>query len=93
MNNNLLYLFAFAVVLTAAACNTNKTATTTPQSTSTEQQPRRGGERPDPSKMYARMDVNKDGKIATSEAKGRMAENFKTIDADADGFITMEEMK
>ena len=37
------------------------------------------------------MDKDADGKIAKSEAEGRMAENFDTDDTDADGFVTKEE--
>lgn len=53
---------------------------------------RPGGKR-DVTKMFAEMDVNDDGRLAKLEVKGRLAEDFDKIDADADGYITLEEMK
>jgi len=38
-------------------------------------------------KMLSRMDINKDGKISKTEAKGNLEENFEKRDANGDGFI------
>lgn len=43
---------------------------------------------------FAKLDVDKDGKISRDEAsKGpRMSKHFDTIDADHDGFVTRAEL-
>lgn len=43
--------------------------------------------------VFKDLDVDKDGKIALSEAKGRLRDNFSKVDSDADGFITKEELE
>ena len=42
--------------------------------------------------MLEKMDSNNDEKISTSEAKGKLKENFKNRDRNKDGFITEDEM-
>ncbi len=42
-------------------------------------------------KMLKRLDTNKDGKIAITESKGKLKENFDKRDANKDGFITENE--
>lgn len=42
--------------------------------------------------MIKNMDINSDGKISKSEAKGKLKENFDSRDANKDGFITADEM-
>ena len=39
------------------------------------------------------MDANEDGKLSKKEVKGPIKDDFDTIDADEDGFITEEELK
>lgn len=41
--------------------------------------------------LLARMDANKDGKLAQSEIKGPLKDDFSKIDTDEDGFISEEE--
>ena len=55
--------------------------------------PRAAGQRPAPEEMFKRLDKNGDGKIAKDEASERLAQNFDKIDANKDGFITIEELK
>lgn len=49
--------------------------------------------RPSFSNLVERMDENEDGKISKTEVKGRLKENFSSIDTDEDGFISEEEFK
>jgi Ca2+-binding EF-hand superfamily protein len=45
--------------------------------------------------MFKKLDTDGDGRISRAEAQAapRLAEHFDAIDANKDGFITMEEMK
>lgn len=56
-------------------------------------QQRGPGERPDPSQIMEHMDVNKDGKISKTEAKGPLKESFSKVDVNEDGFISKEELE
>ena len=47
----------------------------------------------DPARTIERFDENGDGKIAKSELPERMAERVMAADLDADGFVTLEELK
>lgn len=51
------------------------------------------GQAPSVDAIFEKMDVNKDGKLAADEVVGPLKEKFTLIDADADGFITKEEME
>lgn len=46
-----------------------------------------------PEMILGRMDKNKDGKIAKSEAEGKMVERFASMDKDKDGFVTKAEIE
>ena len=89
-------IMVFALLFLFGAC-TQKTqeATTTANRPSTERsqqdRPKRGGP-PQFSELLAKMDSNNDGLISASEVQGRLKDNFTTIDADGDGFITETEM-
>lgn len=50
-------------------------------------------QKPSVDAIFEKMDANKDGKLAADELVGPLSEKFATIDADADGFITKEEME
>ncbi len=59
-------------------------------------------QRPDPEKVFAKLDANGDGKLSleeyiapakTEEIKQKRTENFKRLDKDGDGFLTLEEFK
>ncbi len=52
-----------------------------------------GSGSPMPARILARYDADKDGKVAKSEANGKMAERFERMDADGDGFVTEAEIK
>ncbi|EOR94471.1 hypothetical protein ADIARSV_2317 [Arcticibacter svalbardensis MN12-7] len=42
--------------------------------------------------LFLQMDSNKDGKLAKSEVKGPLANDFAKIDTNSDGFISKEEL-
>ena len=56
---------------------------------------------PDPAKVFARKDTNKDGSLTLDEFKTgmkdkqleRAPQRFKTIDANGDGKVSMDEFK
>lgn len=54
---------------------------------------RSGGGRPTADEIIVMMDVNKDNLIELNEAEGPIKNDFETIDADDDGFITKEELE
>jgi Ca2+-binding EF-hand superfamily protein len=43
--------------------------------------------------ILARLDVNKDGKISRSEARGPIADNFDLIDTNKDGYLDRKELQ
>lgn len=51
------------------------------------------GGRPDPAEMFARMDVNGDGKISSDEAPEFIWSRMSAADANGDGAVTVEEMQ
>lgn len=54
----------------------------------------RGGRRgpPDPKDLLARMDKDKDQKVSAAEAEGPLKRDFERVDANKDGFLTLEEL-
>ena len=46
---------------------------------------------PSYSQLLSEMDANKDGKLAKSEVKGPLANEFSSIDSDSDGFLSESE--
>lgn len=51
------------------------------------------GKRPSAEQLFARMDSNKDNKLAKSEVKGPLARYFSEVDSNGDGFITKTELE
>ena len=45
------------------------------------------------SELLKQMDKNEDGKLAKSEIKGPLKNDFNKVDTDEDGFITEKEFK
>ncbi|CAM2825649.1 EF-hand domain-containing protein [Flavobacterium frigoris] len=59
-------------------------------------QPPRGQEgknRPTAEVLIKEMDINKDGKLSKGEVKGPLQDDFSKVDANKDGFLTLEELK
>lgn len=52
---------------------------------------RQSREKPDFAQLISDMDTDNDGKIAESEVKGRLKNDFSKVDSDSDGYITEEE--
>ncbi|WP_452229884.1 EF-hand domain-containing protein [Lacinutrix sp. MEBiC02404] len=54
-------------------------------------------EKPDASEILSKLDTNNDGLIdkdeASSDKRGKIAEDFEVIDTNDDGFIDLEELK
>lgn len=58
-------------------------------------QPRNNDQKKPPTfaELLKEMDKNDDGKLAKSELKGALKDDFAKIDTDEDGFITEAELK
>ncbi|MBC5840823.1 MAG: EF-hand domain-containing protein [Flavobacteriaceae bacterium] len=48
---------------------------------------------PKAEQLLKEMDANKDGKLAKSELKGPIKDDFIKIDTNKDGFLSLEELK
>lgn len=84
----LMLALAFITSCKAQQSTATSTSSSTPEKT---RQTRQGG--PPSVDQIFEMDSNNDGKLAKSELKGRILEQFDTIDADGDGFITRTEFE
>lgn len=88
-------LMLLMAIFLMVACSANKeTADTNQQPERTERRGGKGGQQP-PSvdEIIAQMDANKDGKLAKSEVKGRLLEDFAKIDTNEDGFLSKAELE
>ncbi|MEL7159239.1 MAG: EF-hand domain-containing protein [Bacteroidota bacterium] len=90
-------LVTLLLLVLTYGCNTQKTATDTDPETTAKSnvRPERGqqrGQRPSVDEIFA-MDANKDGKLAKSEVKGPLLQEFDRIDTDEDGFLSREEVE
>ena len=59
-------------------------------------QPQRNKEQKEPptyAQLLKEMDKNEDGKLAKSEIKGPLKDNFSKVDTDEDGFISKKEFE
>ena len=52
-----------------------------------------GKKPPTAEQLLKEMDANKDGKLAKSELKGPIKDDFTKIDTNKDGFLSLEELK
>ena len=88
-----------AIAFTTVACASQKKQASADKQSEPRQQAgsqqggRQQGGPPSFSQLLSEMDANKDGKLAKSEVKGPLANDFAKIDADNDGFLTESELK
>lgn len=80
MKNITLLILIFALLI---SCKSN-------QKQNTQQKPK--GQRPTSTQLISELDSNNDGKLSKSEAKGPIANDFRSIDTNNDGFLTLEEL-
>ncbi|WP_452229885.1 YHYH protein [Lacinutrix sp. MEBiC02404] len=52
-----------------------------------------GGGRPSISEIFTKMDINKDGKLSSTETEGPLKEDFSKIDINKDTYISKEELQ
>lgn len=95
IKNILLASIVGILIIATASCRTNKRVARDQQANNRQ---RPNGQRPDgqrrtPAQMMAQMDANKDGRLSIKEAQGRLKNNFKTVDTNNNGFITLSELK
>lgn len=103
MKNIIKTSFLLITIISLVSCGSKKkketeTSTEIKQEMPHNEAPRQGREEgdrpegpPDFSKIIEDMDANNDGKLAKTEVEGPLAEDFDTIDTDADGFISETE--
>ncbi len=81
-----LFMSVFLITSCSSAQNTD-------DKTTDQNRPPRGERKmPTVDEIFIQMDANKDGKLAESEVKGPLKNDFSRIDTDGDKFITKEEL-
>lgn len=87
-------LIMVVLVVLLAACSAEKsTSTANEESGRKGQKKEQRGQAPSVDELLAKMDTNKDGKLAKSEVKGPLLNDFAKIDTDNDGFISRAELE
>ena len=74
------------LLLISANCNSQEQPDSTAKKERKEKRPPRDGKNP-----FVEMDINKDGQLTKTEAKGPISRDFDKIDLDKDGIISREE--
>lgn len=92
MKRQISILAILTMLIGFVSCKSTSETASSNQTESKEQKQGRG-ERPDATQILEQMDADNDGKIALSEAKGPLKEDFSKIDTDDDGYITKEELE
>ena len=73
-----------------ASCKLNAQSNSDNESS---QKGHRKGPPPSADEIFKMMDTDKNGLLEMNEVKGPIKNDFETIDADQDGFITKEELE
>ncbi len=87
------------ILLLASCSNKNQQADSAENARPRQQNSSRSGSQkgkqgpPNFAELLAKMDANKDGKLAKSEVQGRLKDDFSKVDTNSDGFITEAELK
>ena len=93
MKNTIKTLALGAMAFLMVACTSQKNQTSSNDQRPSGQQAGRQQGPPSFSQLIAEMDANDDGKLAKSEVKGPLANDFAKIDANSDGFLSESELK
>ena len=80
MRYTLLLIFSHIILI---SCKSN-------QEKKGQQEP--NGQRPSSAQIISEMDKNEDGKLSRDEVIGPIANDFKNIDSNDDGFLNLEEL-
>ncbi len=73
--------------------STEQTAQQPPANRNQNQQQSRQQGPPSVDELFAKMDVNKDGKLSLEELEGPLKNDFSKIDTDGDGFLSRAEIE
>lgn len=92
MKKTVKNVLLISMVLVLAGCAAQQNQAVNNQRPSREQGGRQGAP-PNFAQLLAEMDTNKDGKLAKSEVKGPLSNDFSKIDTNDDGFISESELK
>lgn len=93
MKNTVKTIALVTMTAIMVACASQNSQASNNQAPSNQQSERQQGAPPTFAQLLTEMDANKDGKLAKSEVKGRLANDFAKIDTDNDGFISESEHK
>lgn len=88
MKNTVKTIAIVAITSIAVSCSAQNSQASNIQTARGQQ-----GGPPSFSQLLKEMDANKDGKLAKSELKGPLANDFDKIDTDKDGFLSESELK
>ncbi|MEM6631513.1 MAG: EF-hand domain-containing protein [Bacteroidota bacterium] len=77
-----------ALVFVMASCASQRNQVSNTQRPSSQR-----NSPPSFAQLLSQMDVNEDGKLAQSEVKGPLQQNFSRVDSNGDGFITEAELE
>jgi len=105
MKRTFLKIALFTLVVSIASCkstsetNNDRDTSSRPERSQGNDRQQGGGQqgergqRPTTDQIFAQMDTNKDNKLAKSEVKGPIKNDFSSIDTNNDGFISKEELE
>ncbi len=94
MKSQLVIAWGVLLCLGFMQCkNTEQTAQQPPANRNQNQKPSRQQGPPSVDEFFAKMDVNKDGKLSLEEVEGPLKNDFSKIDTDGDGFLSRAEIE
>lgn len=93
MKNTVKTIALIAITSVAVSCSAQNNQTSNNQASSNQKGRQQQGRPPNFTQLLSELDMNKDGKLAKSEVKGPLANDFAKIDTNNDGFISESEHK